>query len=189
MRIGSASRLSSDTESEEALAELDQAAWPTYFLDMTIHVNIGEAKTRTDPRGISTASPKWRTTRAGDVAVAVPPTGSVDVSWAWADAGGAARSTAPRARAATTRSRERGLREVTPRRWSSCVSQKFQRPDDRRVIHRSRRAPPVHWREDFRPWPEGRRTREGSQGKGLCQCLSDGRSGRSGSIHHSLVVL
>jgi antitoxin (DNA-binding transcriptional repressor) of toxin-antitoxin stability system len=26
--------------------ELDQAGWPTYFPGMTIHVNIGEAKTR-----------------------------------------------------------------------------------------------------------------------------------------------
>src|SRR5207249_463364 len=81
----------------------------------------GEANTRIDPRGICTVSLKCSTTRSGGVATAVLLTGSVDSSVAWADAGAAARSTAPTPRTAATSNRRRGVREVT-RRDSRPVS-------------------------------------------------------------------
>ena len=67
-----------------SFGSLTVTAWPTVGATGGIPLrpaSPGEANTRIDPRWIWTASLNRSTTRSGDVATAVPPTGSVDLRW------------------------------------------------------------------------------------------------------------
>ena len=70
--------------SEMATAWLSPSGW--WVPPLSTRLPSGP-RTRSEPKSISTGSPKWRTTWVGATSTTEPCTGSVDSSWAWAPAG------------------------------------------------------------------------------------------------------